>query len=75
MLFVHKDRQGQGVAKAILRELERLALERGEQTVSTFASVTARPLFERMGYAVEYENVVDRDGVPLVNYLMSKQLQ
>ena len=27
MLFVHKDRQGQGVAKAVLRELERLALE------------------------------------------------
>lgn len=74
MLFVHKDRQRQGVAKAILRELERLALERGKQTVSTFASVTARPFFERMGYAVERENVVDRDGVSLVNFLMSKQL-
>lgn len=74
MLFVHKDRQGQGVAKAILRELERLALKSGKQAVSTFASVTARPFFERMGYGVERENVVDRDGVSLVNYLMSKQL-
>lgn len=74
MLFVHNDRQGQGIAKAILRELERLALERGKQAVSTFASVTARPFFERMGYGVERENVVDRDGVSLVNYLMSKQL-
>lgn len=74
MLFVHKDRQGQGVAKAILCELERLALERGKQVVSTFASVTARLFFERMGYGVERENIVDRDGVSLVNYLMSKQL-
>ena len=56
------------------RGLERLALERGKQTVSTFASVIARPFFERMGYAVEHENVVDRDGVSLVNFLMSKQL-
>ena len=74
MLFVHRDRQGQGIAKAILRELERLALKSGKQAVSTFASVTARPFFERMGYAVERENVVDRDGVSLVNFLMSKQL-
>ncbi len=74
MLFVHKDRQGQGIAKAALCELERLVLERGKQAVSTFASVTARPFFERMGYGVERENVVDRDGVSLVNYLMSKQL-
>lgn len=74
MLFVHKDRQKQGVARAIVRELEHLALERDKQAVSTFASVTARPFFERMGYAVEHENVVDRDGVSLVNFLMSKQL-
>lgn len=46
----------------------------GKQAVSTFASVTARPFFERMGYGVKRENVVDRDGVSLVNYLMSKQL-
>lgn len=74
MLFVHKDRQGQGVAKAVLCELERLALERGKQAVSIFASVTARPFFERMGYGVKHENVVDRDGVLLFNFLMSKQL-
>ncbi len=74
ILFVHKDRQGQGIAKTILRELERLALERGKQAVSTFASVTARPFFEHMGYTVERENVVDRDGVSLVNFLMSKRL-
>ena len=74
MLFVHKDRQKQGVAKTILHQLERLALERGKRTISTYASLTARPFFERMGYTIEHENVVDRDGISLVNFLMSKQL-
>lgn len=74
MLFVHRDRQKQDVAKAILRELERLALKRGKQTVSTFASATARPFFEHMGYAVERKNVVDRDDVSLVNCLMTRRL-
>lgn len=74
MLFVHKDRQGQGIAKAILHKLEHLAIKRGNRDISTFASVTARPFFEHMGYTVERENIVDRAGVSLVNFLMSKPL-
>lgn len=74
MLFVHKDRQGQGIAGMILHELERLAMKRGKQVISTFASLTARPFFERMGYAVIRENEVARDGILLANFLMSKQL-
>lgn len=74
MLFVHKDRQGQGIAKIILRELERLAIERGKRVVSTFASATAHPFFEHMGYTTERENNVVRNGVSLVNFLMRKQL-
>lgn len=74
MLYVHKDRQGQGVATTILRELEHMAAEHGKQTVSTFASVTARPFFEHMGYVVERENSVVRGTTTLMNYVMSKQL-
>lgn len=74
MLYAHKDRQGQGIARVVLQELERLAAKRGKQVISTFASVTARPFFEHMGYAVERENTVLRNGVPLTNYRMSKRL-
>ena len=74
MLFVHKDRQGQGIAKAILHELERLAIKCNKRSISTFASVTAQPFFEHMGYVVERKNAVDRAGVTLVNFLMSKRL-
>ena len=75
MLFVHKDRQGQGIGSTILEELERVAAERGKECVSLFSSVTAKPFFEHMGYAVESENSAIRNGVTLSNYLMSKQLQ
>lgn len=74
MLFVHKDRQGQGIAKAILHELERLAIKRDKRSILTFASVTAQPFFEHMGYVMERKNAVDRAGVTLVNFLMSKRL-
>ncbi len=74
MLFVHKDRQGQGIAKVILRELENLAAKRGKQLISTFASTTARPFFERMGYAKRCTNNVIRKGVSLVNHHMVKHL-
>lgn len=74
MLFVHKDRQRQGIAAAILQELEKLAAKRGKQTVSTFASITAKPFFEHAGYTTLRENSVVRGGISLVNYHMSKQL-
>lgn len=72
MLFVHKDRQGQGIGSTILEELEHMAVERGKEHVSLFSSITAKPFFEHVGYAVERENSAVRNGVPLANYLMSK---
>ena len=74
MLFVHKDRQRQGIATAILKELERLATKRGKRTVSAFSSITARPFFEQECYTAVRENTAIRGGVSLVNYLMSRQL-
>lgn len=74
MLFVHKDRQGQGIGTMILKELEHLADERGRKSVSLFSSITARPFFERSGYTVANENIAIRNGVPLTNYLMRKHL-
>lgn len=67
-LFVHKDRQGEGVGTALCGALEALA----PGGVSTHASITARPFFEARGYVVVSENVVARDGERLVNYLMNK---
>jgi len=67
-LFVHKDHQGKGVGTALCKSLEELASD----SVSTHASITARPFFEARGYVVVSKNVVARDGERLVNYLMNK---
>lgn len=75
MLYVHKDRQRQGIATRIADELEQLARQRGWRTLRTFASKTARPFFERRGYRILRSNIAVRQGVELQNYLMEKPLE
>ena len=74
MLYVHKDRQSQGIGKIILMELERLASESGSRSIALFSSITARSFFESAGYVADRKNTVVRNGIPLTNYHMSKQI-
>lgn len=67
-LFVHSDYQGQGIASAICEELEKNA----KRIVTTHASITAKPFFEKRGYKVVKEQQVERQGVFLKNFVMTK---
>lgn len=69
-LYVHKDYQRMGVASRLLGELESVC---AAERITTYASVTARPFFEAMGYIALRENRVIRKDVALINYLMEKQ--
>jgi putative acetyltransferase len=69
-LYVHKDYQGQGVASAICDELERFA---AGKTITTHASITAKPFFQHRGYHVVRKQEVIRHGVALTNFVMEKQ--
>ena len=66
-LYVHKDFQRKGVASAICSWLEE-AVPAGRYT--TYASVTARPFFEKRGFVIVQENQAVRSGVSLLNYYM-----
>ena len=68
-LYVHKDHQRDGIATAICDELEGFA---GPGRITTQASITARPFFEKRGFTVIREQTVNRGGVSLTNYLMEK---
>lgn len=68
-LYVHKDYQRQGVAAALCDKLEGFA----GNLITTHASITARPFFEKRGYEVEKEQKVEREGVLLTNYVMKKR--
>ncbi|WP_340008993.1 GNAT family N-acetyltransferase [Paenibacillus sp. FSL K6-0276] len=73
-LYVHKDFQGQGVASALVNKLEQEARILGLNEMNTEASITAKPFFERHGYELVAQQSVERKGVQLVNYRMSKKL-
>ena len=67
-LYVHKDFQGLGVASALCDRLEAAATG----PITTHASITARPFFEKRGYAVVKEQHVERKGIHLTNFIMEK---
>lgn len=67
LLFVHKNYQRQGIATALCNELEK-----GYDIIKTHASVTAKPFFEKRGYAVIKPQEVERFGVKLKNFEMQK---
>ncbi len=71
-LFVHKDYQGQGIATALCDRLESRFLV---NTITTHASITAKPFFEARGYGVVREQQVMRRGVVLTNYVMEKPVK
>ena len=70
-LYVHKDYQGEGIAKAICSELEAMS---EVHCFYTCASITARHFFSSIGYRVIKEQQVIRSGVPLTNYVMKKDV-
>lgn len=68
-LYVHKDHQNRGIATALCDRLERVVKTKD---ITTYASITARPFFEKRGYKILRINQVERKGVRLTNYLMKK---
>lgn len=70
-LYVHKDYQGRGIAAALCEALERQTATR---RVTTHASITAKPFFEKRGYGVIRSQQVERHGVLLTNFVMEKKL-
>lgn len=65
MLYVRADRLREGIASALCD-----ALEDGAASVTVYASLTARPFFEKRGYATVRKNTALRRDIPLTNFLM-----
>ena len=67
-LYVHADYQGMGIASALCGLLEASV----SGVLTTHASITARPFFEKRGYQVKREQQVERKGILLTNFVMEK---
>ena len=74
MLYCRKDAVGRGVGSGLLAAVEERARGLGVGRISTEASITARPFFERHGFAVLRRNTVLREGIGLTNFSMEKAL-
>ena len=48
-------------------------MENGNRKITTYASITAKPFFEKRGYKVVKERQVERQGIFLTNYVMIKE--
>lgn len=70
-LFVHKDWQRKDIATKLLNSLENSS---NVTTFETYASITAKPFFEKQHYYVVKENIATLKGVNFINYYMKKEL-
>lgn len=62
----------QGIASRLLHRAERVLTELGVARFYTEASLVARPVFERAGYEVEAEEIVELRGQSFRRFRMSK---
>ncbi len=73
MLYVHPEFQRLGVARSLLVHLENVARARGLDRLYTEASITARPVFEAIGFHVIAAQTVTPRGDDMTNYRMEKR--
>ena len=69
-LYVHRDHQRRGVARAICDALEGAI---PAEIYTPHASITARPFVEKRGYTVVKEQQVERVGVKMTNFVMVRR--
>jgi putative acetyltransferase len=72
-LYVHREFLGRGIGSCLLSALEAEAQDRGLPVLRTYASITARPFFERHGYRCLGEDALALRGVVLLRFRMDKR--
>ncbi|HNP23064.1 MAG TPA: GNAT family N-acetyltransferase [Panacibacter sp.] len=70
MMYVHKDFQRMGIATLLICQIFETAKKLNLTILTTEASITARPFFEKHGFVVLGEQVVYIKEIPLSNYRM-----
>lgn len=73
-LFVHHSWQGHGIGTELLEDIIAFARRWGLKEITTEASITARPLFEKNGFVVTEAQDKLHKGLIFRNYKMVLQL-
>lgn len=72
--YCHHQYQGKGVGKALMSHVKSIANDRGITRIWAEVSITAKPFFEKQGFKVVKEQLVNLRGVELVNFVMEYNL-
>lgn len=73
-MYVHKDHQREGVAGILLNALMQVAAARKYNMLTTEASITAKPFFEKFNFKVTRVKKKLYNGKEFINYEMIKEL-
>jgi putative acetyltransferase len=74
MLYVEPRAGRRGVATALLGRIVSLARAGEAVEIETYASLTARPFFERHGFVVIEQRTPRVDGIAMTNFKMSRSI-
>ncbi len=72
LMYVHKNYQKRGIATMLLNELLARANELKIKEITSDVSITARPFFEKRGFDVVKEQIVNVKGVKMINFKMNR---
>ncbi|GAB3524470.1 hypothetical protein GCM10027342_25180 [Photobacterium alginatilyticum] len=70
--FCHHKYQGQGVGSALMEHVFAFGKQVGITRFYSEVSITARPFYERFGFSVVQEQLVEVRGQKLCNFVMEK---
>ncbi|MFT4930015.1 MAG: putative acetyltransferase [Phenylobacterium sp.] len=70
--FCHHQHQGKGIGKALFNHLLETAKKQNITKLTTHASKTAKPFFEKLGFSLIKPQQVDVRGQTLENYVLEK---
>ncbi|WP_394245348.1 GNAT family N-acetyltransferase [Vibrio astriarenae] len=73
--FCHHQFQSRGVGRVLMSHVEQQAKQRGISRLYSHVSITARPFYERMGFTVIKEQLIEVRQHHLKNFVMEKRLQ
>lgn len=73
-MYVHKDYQRKNIARSLFEKLQQIAEDKNYEVLTTEASITAKPFFEKHGFQVTQIKKKLYNGKEFTNYKMIKQL-
>lgn len=71
-LYTHPNYQRKGIASLLYERVEAEAIRLQIEKLTTDASKVALPFFLHKGFTLERENIVERKGVEMINFTVSK---